>query len=59
MAAQLEITYPETLPDAISKTREEFERETKMASFLRWASYHPDGRRNCRHPQSALPASVK
>ncbi|MDM8548724.1 UPF0175 family protein [Desulfobacterales bacterium HSG2] len=31
MAAQLEIAYPETLPDAINRTRGEFEREAKMA----------------------------
>jgi hypothetical protein len=32
MSLQLTINYPETLPDAVGKTREQFEQESKWAS---------------------------
>jgi predicted HTH domain antitoxin len=35
MNARFEIAYPETLPDALNKTRKEFEREAKMAMAVK------------------------
>ena len=32
---QLKIDYPETLPDALQQTREEFEQEAKMAMAVK------------------------
>ncbi|TVP66443.1 MAG: UPF0175 family protein [Nodularia sp. (in: Bacteria)] len=35
MMSQLKIEYPETLPDALQQTREEFEQEAKMAMAVK------------------------
>ena len=34
MSLQLNIDYPETLPDAMGRTREQFEREAKWAMAI-------------------------
>ena len=35
MSLQLQINYPETLPDAVGKTREQFEQEAKWAMAVK------------------------
>ncbi|MHC5731535.1 MAG: UPF0175 family protein, partial [Nostoc sp.] len=35
MMSQLKIDYPETLPDALQQTREQFEQEAKMAMAVK------------------------
>ncbi len=35
MSLQLKIDYPETLPDSLQQTREQFEREAKMAMAVK------------------------
>jgi predicted HTH domain antitoxin len=35
MSLQLKINYPETFPDAIGQTREQFEREAKWAMAVK------------------------
>ncbi|GAB1543714.1 hypothetical protein NUACC21_63900 [Scytonema sp. NUACC21] len=35
MSLQLRIDYPETLPDALQQTREQFEQEAKMAMAVK------------------------
>lgn len=35
MSLQLTINYPETLPDAVGKTREQFEQESKWAMAVK------------------------
>ncbi|MEH2178270.1 UPF0175 family protein [Nostoc sp.] len=35
MMSQLQIDYPETLPDALQQTREQFEKEAKMAMAVK------------------------
>ncbi|MFN5954319.1 MAG: UPF0175 family protein [Dolichospermum sp.] len=35
MSLQLKINYPETLPDAVGKTREQFEQEAKWAMVVK------------------------
>ena len=35
MSTQIKIDYPETLPDVLQKTQEEFEQEAKMAMVVK------------------------
>ncbi len=35
MPLQMKIEYPETIPDALNETREEFEKEAKMAMAVK------------------------